>query len=257
MNNKIQLSKVFRRSAIMACLTGAYFYASFANAAICKHEITSQWDTGFVANISITNDQDNVIEGWNVNWEYEDATIASSWGAQLNDDSGTLYSASDLGWNQYIYPDQTIEFGVHVNKDITSSAESNVTIKGNICTPSPSPIPTPPSTPTPIPTPTPTPTPTPHPPLCGDSWLSLSISGLEGDDKIEVSWHEGWTNGFVSLMGNQEAKDYHFMYCGPIESFPPSELIILDDAGYSCSLEVDKTSMTHNMITCAKPGTSS
>ena len=84
--------------------------AANSYAAVCEYKLASQWNNGFLANITITNDTDTTIDGWQVNWELANGeSINNGWSASFS--NSNPYSASDLGWNSVIRPGGSIEFG--------------------------------------------------------------------------------------------------------------------------------------------------
>lgn len=215
------IASAFRGYAAIACIAGAYAYMPTASAATCEHTIQSEWGDGFIASIKVINDGSELIDSWDITWEYDDAAILSSWNADIS--GSNPYAATDVGWNQYIYPGETAEVGIHGSKNTPFAPAPNPVIQGVVCG-----FPDP----TPIITPTPSPSPSPDPYLCGDSWPTLEIRGLDGDDTIELSWYAGWGGGLNRAMGNG-VTNHHFSYCtsGP---FPPAEFILVDTTGYSC-----------------------
>lgn len=94
----------------------------------CKYLVTNSWGGGAIATIEITNNSTAAINGWNVNWSYNNNSISNLWNADL---IGTNpYSASNLSWNANIQPGQTISFGMQVN---TNGAAETPTVSGNVC----------------------------------------------------------------------------------------------------------------------------
>ena len=104
-------------------------YGNSAEAAVCSHVISNEWNSGYTAAIRITNDGNTAINGWNVSWQYNANRVTSSWNANLS--GSNPYSATNLGWNGSIQPGQTVEFGFQVNKN-GGSAE-NPTVNGAVC----------------------------------------------------------------------------------------------------------------------------
>lgn len=96
----------------------------------CDYVVSNEWNSGFVADIRLTNNSANIVDGWTVSWDYADgSTIEQAWNAEI---SGTgPYSASGVGWNQSILPGQTVTFGV---KGAKGGAEAPmVELMGDIC----------------------------------------------------------------------------------------------------------------------------
>ncbi|QSX32313.1 cellulase family glycosylhydrolase [Shewanella avicenniae] len=76
--------------------------------ASCQYQVTNRWQGGFQAAVKITNLSASPINGWQVSWHYDNgSTVTNLWNAALSDN----YSASNLGWNATIAPNQTVEFG--------------------------------------------------------------------------------------------------------------------------------------------------
>lgn len=97
----------------------------------CSYVVTNEWNNGFTAAIRIKNNGTSTINGWNVNWRYNDGSkITSSWNAILN---GTNpYSATNLSWNAAISPGQTVEFGVQGYKGSGPTANAPA-VMGSVC----------------------------------------------------------------------------------------------------------------------------
>ena len=76
----------------------------------CEFIVTNEWNTGFTANIRITNGGSTNIEGWQVGWEFTDgSSVDYLWNANLT--GSNPYSASNLSWNGSIAPGAFVEFG--------------------------------------------------------------------------------------------------------------------------------------------------
>lgn len=95
----------------------------------CEYIISTLWDSGFVAEIRLTNRGSLPVSGWNVLWAYEDGTtITSSWNSSLTG-SGS-YTASSLDWNASIAPGQTVSFGI---QGTHNGSTSPVKVSGDVC----------------------------------------------------------------------------------------------------------------------------
>jgi endo-1,4-beta-xylanase len=88
----------------------------------CQHIVTNEWNTGYTANIRITNTGSSPVNGWSLSWRYADATrIAHSWNGNVT--GSNPYSANNLSWNSSIAPGQYVEFGFQATKGgVTSTA---------------------------------------------------------------------------------------------------------------------------------------
>lgn len=123
--------KIFRQSAFVLG-AGLTLHASGSFAARCEYVIQSDWNTGFVAAVRITNDTSTPINGWSVNWSYTDgSTRTGGWNANIS--GNNPYTATSVGWNNQINPGQTIEFGVQGNKGVANSPAARPVVTGNVC----------------------------------------------------------------------------------------------------------------------------
>ena len=76
--------------------------------------VSSQWGTGYVASIVITNSGE---QSW-TNWELEFDSpheIASIWGAEIVGHEGTRYRLRALSWNGSVAPGGSVNIGYQVN----------------------------------------------------------------------------------------------------------------------------------------------
>lgn len=98
--------------------------------AACTYTIDNEWNTGFVATITIKNDTGVAVNGWNINWSYSANRITSSWNATLT--GSNPYAATNLGWNGSIAAGQSVSFGFQGNKN--GATAERPTINGTVCT---------------------------------------------------------------------------------------------------------------------------
>ena len=123
--NKISSSvcggrNVVRSLAVMGLSASLAVLSQFASAA-CSYNVDNEWSTGFVASITIKNDTNATINGWNVNWQFANNRMAGGWNANF---SGTNpYSATNMSWNGSIAPGQSVSFGVQGEKPNGAAAE--------------------------------------------------------------------------------------------------------------------------------------
>jgi len=97
--------------------------------AACTYTIDNEWNTGFVASITIKNDTGAQVNNWNINWSYTSNRITSSWNANLT--GSNPYTATNIGWNGNIAAGQSISFGVQGNKN--GGTAERPTINGTVC----------------------------------------------------------------------------------------------------------------------------
>ena len=73
-------------------------------------EISSSWDAGFVANVTITNLSDHDISDWKLEFTYE-ADIENIWNASIVEIDDDYYSILNDGSNQNIPAGSSVTFG--------------------------------------------------------------------------------------------------------------------------------------------------
>lgn len=79
--------------------------------ASCEQVIVRERRNRFTADVRITNDSDQPIVGWEVQWEYTDGTLLNSV-SDANLTGTNPYVASNQSWNAVIEPGQTLSFSV-------------------------------------------------------------------------------------------------------------------------------------------------
>ncbi|UTF60131.1 lytic polysaccharide monooxygenase [Gilvimarinus sp. DA14] len=101
--------------------------SSVPASANCAHTVSNSWGNGFIGEVTITNDSDTDINGWNVQWEYdENVAITNSWSADIT--GNNPYQASAAGYNQTIAAGESITFGFQA-----SGSPGEVQVTGDIC----------------------------------------------------------------------------------------------------------------------------
>jgi hypothetical protein len=130
------------------------------------YAVSSQWQGGFGANVTITNLGDP-LSSWTLTWSYgAGQTVTQAWNTSLTQ-SGSAVTARNVSYNGSVPTNGTVSFGFNgswtgSNPAPTSFALNGVTCTGGTTTPPPT---TPPPTTPPPTTPPPTdPPPTTPPP---------------------------------------------------------------------------------------------
>lgn len=120
--------KIFKRSA--AILLASHFIIPQVFAAQCEYKIVDSWGGGFKGEISITNDGDVNLDGWNVAWAYTNGeTLRNTWSATVA--GGNPYSAEALSWNKVIRPGRAVTFGfVGISPNGPATV---VNVTGDVC----------------------------------------------------------------------------------------------------------------------------
>lgn len=125
------IRKFFRQSAFLLGV-GLTLQASGSFAARCEYVVQSDWNTGFVAAIRITNDTSTTINGWSVNWAYSDGSKRTG-GWNANFSGSNPYKATSVGWNDRINPGKSVEIGVQGNKGVANKPAQRPIVTGGVC----------------------------------------------------------------------------------------------------------------------------
>ncbi|CAM2006440.1 glycoside hydrolase family 9 protein [Acanthopleuribacter pedis] len=99
----------------------------------CRYVIQNVWNTGFVANVEITNDGDTPIEGWNIHWTFTRDRLEHAWNAVIDGEGPGRIDASNLEWNRVIQPGQTVVFGFKGVLGTPNGEPEIPTIQGSVC----------------------------------------------------------------------------------------------------------------------------
>ncbi len=73
--------------------------------------LTSNWDTGYNANVKLENTGDSTIQNWYLAFDYNNS-ITNIWNAEVSSNAGKEYVIKNAGWNQDIVVGKSIEFGI-------------------------------------------------------------------------------------------------------------------------------------------------
>jgi len=104
-------------------------------AASCEYNILNEWNSGFTAQVKITNNSSEPIDGGSVSWSYTDgSTIPQAWDAQLS--GAAPYVASNYSYNANIPPNGSTTFGFNGNK-ASQGGDAQIPVLGGICSPLP------------------------------------------------------------------------------------------------------------------------
>lgn len=121
-----------RRSIVVMGLGILGLHSAQSYAAKCEYVVQSDWNNGFVASIRITNNTSNAINGWSVNWGYNDGSSRTG-GWNANFSGSNPYTASNLGWNSTINPGQMVEFGLQGTKGTGNTPAPKPVVSGIVC----------------------------------------------------------------------------------------------------------------------------
>jgi len=98
----------------------------------CELQLSSEWQSGYVAFVNISNLSDDAISGWELALTLNSGhQISNAWSAQVQS-SPPNYQFTHLSWNRVIQPGQSINFGFQASKPLNSVAEG-MRLSGDIC----------------------------------------------------------------------------------------------------------------------------
>jgi hypothetical protein len=131
-----------------------------ASAAVgCRvaYTVSSSWQGGFGANVTITNLGDP-LTSWSLVWSYSAGqTVTQAWNTTLSQ-SGSTVTARNAGYNGSVGTNATVSFGFNGSWTGSNPAPTAFTLNGTACTggvapttaPTTPPTTTPPTTPPPV-----------------------------------------------------------------------------------------------------------
>jgi hypothetical protein len=129
-------------------------------AAACAVDYTAnQWDSGFTADVKVTN-YGAAVSSWTVSWVYAgNQHVTNAWNATVSQ-SGTAVTATNVAWNGSLASGGTASFGFQATYSGTNAKPAAFTLNGVACGPdaTPTTTPTTPATTTPTTPPTTAPT---------------------------------------------------------------------------------------------------
>ncbi|TDB71149.1 cellulose-binding domain-containing protein, partial [Micromonospora sp. KC723] len=148
------MKRVPIRRALVALLAttvvaagGAFVAASAQAAAVgCRvtWKVTSQWNTGFGADVAVTN-LGEPLDGWTLRWTFPAGqTVTQAWNATV-DQSGSAVTATNAAHNRAVGTGATVSFGFNGTWTGSNPTPASFTVNGTTCTggtASPPPTPT-------------------------------------------------------------------------------------------------------------------
>jgi len=89
--------------------------------------VTSDWGSGFVAHVSITNQSGTTAEKWTVEFDFP-YKINAVWNAHMKAHVGNRYTITNCSWNGTLSPGQSVSFGFQGVPGTVGARPGNVKI---------------------------------------------------------------------------------------------------------------------------------
>ncbi|HEY3607278.1 MAG TPA: cellulose-binding domain-containing protein [Pseudonocardiaceae bacterium] len=103
-------------------------------AVLCRvADVMNSWNTGFTANLTVTNTGTSTVNGWTVAFTLAAGqTITNGWNATYSANSGAV-TATNLAFNASIPPGGMVTFGFQATHTGNTSTPTSFTLDGNAC----------------------------------------------------------------------------------------------------------------------------
>ncbi|MFP5391889.1 MAG: glycoside hydrolase family 6 protein [Gammaproteobacteria bacterium] len=137
--------KTAMRPALAIMLVYGTIATSAASAACtATYSTRNDWNTGFVADVVVTNTGSSTVSGWSTSWDYGKpvALTSSPWGATVSVNGGQVTSR-DNGSHPTIAPGSSVSFGMALSYSGTKPSPGTITVAGTNCTGTTTTTPTP------------------------------------------------------------------------------------------------------------------
>ncbi len=106
--------------------------------------VDSDWQTGFTGTITITNEEDNRLTNWTLEFDFA-GTISSIWNAEMVSQDGHHFTVKPASWNQEIPAGASVHFGFVGSPGGNAVAPTSFSLNGtDVTDPPPPPPPSPP-----------------------------------------------------------------------------------------------------------------
>ena len=101
------------------------------------YDLSDGWDSGFVANISITDTGPSSVTGWTLAFSFPgdtESVSSSNWNANYSQ-SGENVNVTPVSWDGYLAPDggNTVSIGFVGNQDGADPSPAVFTLNGTVC----------------------------------------------------------------------------------------------------------------------------
>jgi beta-glucosidase len=94
---------------------------------------TSDWNTGFTGNVTVTNTGTATLNPWSLQWTFTAGqTVTQGWSARVTQ-SGTTVTATGESWSASLAPGASTVFGFNANRGTDNPRPSSFRLNGTPC----------------------------------------------------------------------------------------------------------------------------
>lgn len=98
------------------------------------YAIVSEWNNGFVADVTITNNGSAAVQGWTLDWRFSgNEEVTNSWNTSLVQNDDGSVEAGNAGWNGTIGAGQSVNFGFQVSRTGDGPDPTAFSLNGSPC----------------------------------------------------------------------------------------------------------------------------
>lgn len=195
-------------SMLLASVAVALPVSAAAPGCTVNYAVSSQWQGGFGANVTITNLGDP-LTSWTLTWSYSAGqTVTQAWNTTLTQ-SGAAVTAKNVSYNGVIATNGTASFGFNGSWTDSNPVPTAFTLNGVVCTGGVDPSTSPSTAPSASPSASPSAAPSSSPGATPDITLNSSTryQTIDGFGAAVSIWGSAWstaeTQTLVGLGPNQ------------------------------------------------------
>jgi aryl-phospho-beta-D-glucosidase BglC (GH1 family) len=115
----------------LVCVALAWAHAAVAQPVTARFTLASDWQSGYVGQIDLTNTGPAVISGWTLEFDLG-GQLVGLWNGQPTV-AGTHYTVRDLGWNGELRPGASVGIGFQIAYAGARPEPANCRINGVAC----------------------------------------------------------------------------------------------------------------------------
>jgi glucuronoarabinoxylan endo-1,4-beta-xylanase len=242
---KVEAAVVSAGALLLASVAVA-LPASAAAGCSVDYAVSSQWQGGFGANVTLTNLGDP-LTGWTLTWSYgAGQTVTQAWNATVTQ-SGAAVTAKDVGYNGAVATNGSVSFGFNGSWTGSNPAPTSFAVNGVACTGGTAPT----TAPTTSPTTAPTTSPTTGPSAAADITVNSAAKyqTIDGFGAAVSIWGSAWstaeTQTLVGMGSNQLGLSIVRTGISPVSGEWPTQVSALKTAkSYGSNVKILATPWT-------------